>query len=207
MPFPTKFTTSQILKLYEEFSEQDKDLKAFLEGKGLGEHYHAIQKRFQRLERSRARGEPVRTRTPSPKTIVNATIEEAVAAEAREQTEQLLILGKAVRAAYFKYAARRGLDIEEIKKTPIHEVILAALEKEGKYDALVAQNIELEDALRFYAQEVNPLFRLKSAISLLNEFLQSVTLAELVGFDFEGSQLIRHYQRLMELYLQGAKMD
>lgn len=198
------FTDDQILMLYEEFSKQDKDLKAFLEEKGLSAHYKAITTRFGRLERKQRKlGKPSVAPVVS-RDIVKATVEEEVATEARSQTAQLLILGKAVMSAYYKYAAAHGLNIEEIKKTPIHEIIIRALAKEPKYDALVERNRELEDALQLAMQEVNPLFRLKSAIQLMNEFLLFVDVAESIGLNVGDSPLLGYYQNLLETYLKGG---
>lgn len=205
MPIPKKWTNAQIVALYDEAAKQDKDLKTFLTEKGYAEtDYKAIHKRFQRLEKRRAKGLPDVTPTSSPEDVVKATIVEATATEAREQTEQLLTIGRAVKQAYFRWAVKRGMDVEEMKKLPLHKVILTAMEKEARFDDLVKENLELRDALRVYAQETNPMFRLKSAIKLLNDFLQFMTLAELIGFNVEDSSLIDHYQNLMELYLKGG---
>jgi hypothetical protein len=204
IPGEQLFTREYVARLYEEFGNQDKDLRAFLKDKGLSAHYKAIATRFGRLERRLAKTNAPPAAPGEANKVVKETVVEAISAEARDQTEQFLVIGKAVMSAYFKYAAARGMNLEQIKKTPVHEIIIRALEKEPKYDALVERNQQLEDEMRALMQEVNPIFRLKSAIQLMNEFLLFVDVGEALGFNIEDSPLIGHYQRLIELYLKGS---
>jgi len=65
--------------------------------------------------------------------------------------------------------------------------------------------MELEDALRAYSREVDPIIRLRKACQLIVDFLQFAALAEIAGFNIEeNSSLVRHYQKMLEYYLQGG---
>jgi len=79
-----------------------------------------------------------------------------------------------------------------------------ALEFHAKGKELENQVAELEDALRMLAKEVDPILRLKNACTLVYRFLEFATLADIVGFDIEGSPLVQHYQNMIEAYLKGG---
>jgi hypothetical protein len=201
MPIPLKFTQAQILALYQEYHEQDKDLKTFLEEKGLGEHYQAIAHRFHRIEKrlmKEGSHAPI-----SPKGIVQATVEEAIAKKQRDDVMLTLQIGEACKTAYYRWAAKKGMSVEDMKKMPIHKAVAIALEKESQYDEVMRENAELRAALRLYSQEVDPRLRLKAAINLITDFLEMATVAELVGFNIKDSGLIGFYQQLLEKYLVG----
>jgi len=146
----------------------------------------------------------IKTPTVSAADAVEKVIKDETAKEATERTAQYMQIGKTVAQAYWKWAQKMGIPIEEAVKHDIGQVVKEALDFHAKGKQLESRVVELEDALRVLNKEVDPILRLKTACTLVYRFLEFATLAELVGFDIEGSPLVRHYQNMIELYLKGG---
>jgi len=195
-----KWTDAEIREMYDEWKMSDKPLRQWINEKGMFQHYSAIRKRFRRLEKA-SPGEEVPTETRG---VVRATVEEEIAKRQRKETEMKLMLGEVCWSAYLQWGAKRGMNIEQMKKVPIHKAILRALERDVDYESLLKENTELKGALQIYTREVDPLFRLEKAVDLLSDFLEMVCVADLLGFNVKDSGLVDYYQNLLELYLTGG---
>jgi len=146
----------------------------------------------------------VKTPTVSAAEAVETVIKTETAKEATDRTSQYMQIGKSVAGAYWKWAQKMGIPIEEAVKHDIGKIVKEALEFHAKGKELENQVAELEDALRMLAKEVDPILRLKTACTLVYRFLEFATLADIVGFDIEGSPLVQHYQNMIEAYLKGG---
>ena len=146
----------------------------------------------------------IKTPTTSAAEAVEGVIKTEIAKESTERASQYLQIGKVTAQAYWRWCQRMGIPIEEAVKHDIGRVVKEALEFHAKGKKLEGRVAELEDALRVAAREVDPILRLKNACTLVYRFLEFATLAELVGFEIEGSSLVRHYERLITAYLQGG---
>jgi len=142
--------------------------------------------------------------TTSAAEAVDKVIKDETAKEASERTAQYMQIGKTVAQAYWKWAQKMGIPIEEAVKHDIGGIVKEALEFHAKGKKLESRVVELEDALRLVVKEVDPIVRLKTACTLVYRFLEFATLAELVGFEIEGSPLVKHYQNMIESYLKGG---
>jgi len=145
----------------------------------------------------------IKTPTVSAAEAVESVIKTETAKEATERTSQYMQIGKQVASAYWKWAQKMGIPLEEAVKHDISKIVKEALEFHAKGKQLENRVAELEDALRMLAKEIDPIVRLKSACTLVYKFLEFATLAELVGFDIETSPLVGHYQHMIESYLKG----
>jgi hypothetical protein len=146
----------------------------------------------------------VKTPTVSAEEAVETVIKKETAQEATARTSQYMQIGKTVAQAYWKWAQKMGIPIEEAVKHDIGKIVKDALDYHAKGKHLESRVGELEDALRMAVTEVDPIVRLKTACTLVYKFLEFATLAEIVGFDIEGSPLVEHYQNLIESYLKGG---
>ena len=134
------------------------------------------------------------------------TVQEEIRSESVTSTQQYLILGKAVWAAYTRWAARKGLSVEDIKKTPAHEVIIRALEKEAAYDRLEKTVRELQEDLNIALKEADPIQRLRQAGSLINRFTELALINEIteeaLGVPLLNMEpLAKHYNNMINAYL------
>jgi hypothetical protein len=145
-----------------------------------------------------------KTPTISATDAVEKVIKEEIAKEASDRGIQYLKIGKEVAQAYWKWAQKMGIPLEQAVKHDIGRIVAEALDFHARGKKLEKRIVELEDALRFYAQQVDPIVRLKTAANLVVRFLEFAALAELVGFEIEDSPLIKHYERVITAYLQGG---
>jgi len=146
----------------------------------------------------------LKTPTASAAEAVDSVIKAATAKEATERTSQYMQIGKTVAQAYWKWAQKMGMPIEEAVKHDIGQIVKEALDFHAKGKQLENRVVELEDALKLVTKEVDPVVRLKNACILVYRFLEFAALAEIAGFDIEGSPLVMHYQNLIESYLKGG---
>lgn len=146
----------------------------------------------------------MKTPTVSAADAVESVIKMEVAKEASERASSYIQIGKVVASAYWKWAQKMGIPIEEATKHDIGGIVKEALEYHAKAKHLESRVAELEDALRVAVKEVDPIMRLKTACTLVYKFLEFATLAEIVGFDIEGSPLVKHYENLITQYLRGS---
>jgi len=135
-------------------------------------------------------------------TVVD-TVKGAIAGETKNQTENYLISGKAIWQAYASYAAKKGIDLEELKTKPIHQWVLDSLEKAEKYESLKNKVEALEDELAIYKREVDPVMRVKDAIRLTNEFNKARVIAKMWGFPTRP--LVKQYVELLYAYIGGME--
>lgn len=209
MPYAKKYSDAQILKWYEEHNQSDLDLKTFCEQHEPPLVYKTIVVRFARLEKRLAQGGPaIRARSPSATTDVAeeevaTTVQKETAAEAKQATEQNIIIGKKVKEAYFTFAAKKGWDLTKIKQHPIDELVAQALEKADAYDTLEKRQKETMEALAFFQSRTNPLVRLERGMELLKDFLEMSLLMESIGIDVLESDMGEFYGHLIESYLLG----
>jgi len=135
------------------------------------------------------------------KTVKDA-VEGAVAEEAATQTQQYFILGKAVWQAFANYAVKKGLTIDDIRQTPIHQEIIKALEKADKYELTAEENKLLREQLTYLQGETDPMIRLKNTLKKTTDILTVLAVLDSAGFNIEP--LIPYYQNLLKGYLIGA---
>jgi hypothetical protein len=208
MPFPKKWSSAQINRLYEEYRDSDKDLKTFCDEKGLP--YNTIFQRFDRLERRLAKGLPpveLPSYSAGSKDVaeeeVATTVQQEIAAESKSQTQQYIILGKKIWEAFAAHASKKGLDLSKLKDLPIHEVVLDAMAKSDEYDKLAKAYEETVEALNFYQSRTEPLVRLERGIEMLTQFLQMALLMDQLGVDILDSDVGAYYSQHIEKYLMG----
>lgn len=134
-------------------------------------------------------------------TVVD-TVKGAIAGETKTQTEQYLILGKAIWQAVATFAAKRGISPEELKGMPVHQMVLAALENSEKVDPLERKVKDLEGELGMYRREVDPMYRLKESCALIVEFMRAASLAKIAGFN--PYTMIPHYNKVINEYMKGG---
>jgi len=135
------------------------------------------------------------------KTVKDA-VEGAVAEEAATQTQQYFILGKAVWQAYANYAVKKGLTIDDIRQTPIHQEIIKALDKADKYEITAEENKLLRQHVTYLQGETDPMIRMKKTMKRTTDIITMLVLLDDAGFNIEP--LIPYYQNLLKGYLIGA---
>jgi len=202
MPIPPKYTDQQIRQWYKEYHEQALltegalDLKTWCEKKGV--NYRTIYTRFTRIEKSLAKGIPL---TPPELDTVTESVLTEISAEDRTAVKNYITLGKAIWGAYTRFAAKKGMDISEIRATPIHRTVLKALEKEAEYDRLAKRTRELERQVGFYEQTFSPQIHMRNILALTNEALVSIAVLRKSGFPIRrNSKIIRFYNQLINNY-------
>jgi len=133
---------------------------------------------------------------------VVGTVKEAIAGETKAATEQYLILGKAIWQAVATYFAKKGISPQELRNTPVHQIIIDALDKADKYPRLEKKIKELEGELAMYRKEVDPMYRLKESCSLIVDFMRVASLAKIAGFN--PYAMLPYYQKLINQYMKGG---
>lgn len=177
----------------------EKGLIAF-SGEGEGEPYFVTP--FKQIEKYYlGRTKEMEPEEIAHKTVLD-TVEGAIAEEATTQSQQYIILGKAMWQAYANYAVKKGLTIDDIRQTPIHQEIIKALEKADKYEEATAENKLLREQLTYLQGETDPIVRLKNTMKRTTDIVTLLLLLDEAGFNIEP--LIPHYERLINGYLIGA---
>jgi len=148
-----------------------------------------------------------REREMEPEEIAHKTVrdavEGAVAAEAALQTEQYFILGKAIWQAFSNWAIRKGMTIEDIKNTPIHQVIIDSLEKADKLESVQQEIQELKRQLAYLQGETNPLIRLKTTLKKSTDIVAALAILDQAGFNNRIHQQLK--SDLLWLSVLGAE--
>lgn len=134
------------------------------------------------------------------KTVLD-TVEGAIAEEATTQSQQYIILGKAIWQAYVNYAVKHGMTIDDIRKTPVHQTIIQALEKADKLDEVQQENIDLKQQLQYLQGETDPIIRLKNTLKKTTDILTTLAVLDQAGFNIEP--LIPFYEKMINGYLTG----
>lgn len=190
-----KYGDQQIKTLWEEFNHQELNLKDFCKSKDLP--YTTIFQRFKRLKKKAE--VPVR----SASVAVDETVQIEIAGEATARTKQYLLLGKAIWTTFAGWASKRGMSLRDIEKTPIHEVVTTALEKEADYDTLTKENTKLRQTINIYASRVNPIMRLETGIEMFRSFLEYTIMMDAIGINVLNSDIGEFYGKMIESYLMG----
>lgn len=133
---------------------------------------------------------------------VHDAVQGEIADEATKQAQQYILLGKAVWQAYVNHAVKKGLTLDDIRQTPIHQVIINALEKAEKYELEKEENKLLREQVQYLQGETNPIIRLKTTMKRTNEILTLLVALDTAGFNIEP--LIPHYERIINGYLIGV---
>ncbi len=214
MPFPKKFTDAEIYRLYEEYRDQDKDLKTFLAEKGFSDKdYFAIRRRFDSLEKRLAKGLPPVTPVLGGRgSSLEGIAEETVTAELASQTAReasdtarwKFILGDKLWRLYADYASRKGWDISKIAEHPIDQVLAEALRKSEEYEKISKKYEEALEALEFFRSRSDPIVRLEIATDMIAKFIETAVLMDALGVDIIESEVGQYYARLIEDYLLGG---
>ncbi|MEM1551560.1 MAG: hypothetical protein QXH03_02685 [Candidatus Bathyarchaeia archaeon] len=205
---PTKlFSDAQIMRLYKEYVESDKDLMNFLREKGLADHYLAIRKRFDMLEKRLARSDK-ESAVPLPPTResleslardeVAMEVATQTAKEAADITRWKFILGDKLWRLYADYAAKHGWDVSKIAENPIDQVFAEALQKLDEYPKLLKENEELRSLVAYYEKEYSPLEHARNTIHLINEVTISLAMLKRMGFRLNReSSVVKMYNNLI----------
>jgi hypothetical protein len=146
-----------------------------------------------------------REREMEPEEIAQKTVKDAVegavAEEAATQTEQYFILGKAIWQAFSNWAVKKGMTIDDIRNTPIHQTIIDSLEKADQVEPLKQEVQELKQQLSYLQGETNPIIRLKNTLKKSTDILTTLAILDNAGFNIEP--LIPFYEKLINGYLTG----
>jgi len=134
------------------------------------------------------------------KTVLD-TVEGQIAEEATTQSQQYIILGKAIWQAYANYAVKHGMTIDDIRKTPVHQTIIQALEKADKLDEAQQENTDLKQQLGYLQGETDPITRLKNTLKKTTDILTVLAVLDQAGFNIEP--LIPFYEKMINGYLTG----
>jgi hypothetical protein len=211
IPYPKKYTDADIARLYDEYREQDKDLKTFCAERGLP--YTTIFRRFDRLEARLAKGLPPITISPSysrgstdvAESEVASTVQQEIAAEAKTTTEEKIVLGKILDKEIIEPLYREGLlTSSELKdKVATAQKIVELIRKGKDYEKLAEQYEEAVEALNFYRSRTEPMVRLEVGTQMLTQFLEMALLMEELGVDIIDSEAGKFYADLIQDYLMG----
>jgi hypothetical protein len=174
----------------------EKGLLAFSEE---GEPYFITP--FKQIEKYYLSTKEMEPEEIAHKTVVD-TVQGAIAEEAATQSQQYIILGKAVWQAYANYAVKKGLTIDDIRQTPIHQEIIKALEKTDKYEETAEENKLLRQQLQYLQGETDPMVRLKNTLKKTTDILTTLAILDQAGFNIEP--LIPFYERMIQGYLTGG---
>ena len=209
MPYAKKYSDAQILKWYQEHEQSDLDLKTFCEQHTPPLKYKTLVPRFRKLEKRLAGGGPaIRARNPTATTdvaeeAVATSVQTEIGAEAKQATEQYIVLGKKIWAAYAKFASEKGIDLTTLRKMPVDQILTDALEKADAFDSLEKRHKEVLGALAFFQSRTDPLVRLEKGMELLRDFLEFSLLMNAIGIDVLESDMGEFYGQLIESYLLG----
>jgi len=215
MPIAKKFSDAQIYRLYQEYTQQDKPLLAFLEEKGLEKHYHAIRRRFEAIEKRLAKGLPPILPKASKKASedvaedeVASTLQKEIADEARRRTEGYLILAKGLWKDVIPAIA-------EWKKIPPHQLIsenplphiMEAINKARRYEALQEEVQRLQQENEFLKRRADPYLRMECALDAYISFLAQAVAAKALGVDITKTRAKDVFAQLIDSFLTGKPLD
>lgn len=178
---------------------------SFDEAEEFLEEYQIKRKAIRDRALGRKRGRPS-TKPATASEAVEAVLKGEVTREAEGRTRQYFAIGKAVASAYWKWAQKHGIPIEEAVKQDVGKIVTKALEKEVEYDKLVKYAVALEEELRIARKEADPIARLRRAAALINRFTE-LALATEIAEEVLGTPILnldpiaRHYNRIINLYL------
>jgi hypothetical protein len=149
----------------------------------------------------------LRKRTLTPEELSRLTVveahQEALAEEARNQTDAYLILGRAIWQAFNAWAVKHGYTLEDIRNMPIHKIIIEAiilkealrlLGREDCKDVIeVFQQHKL--IINFVHQYINLLDSPQSGVNIIKE------LRKLIDLHYEKEEA-EIFPRILKLYLR-----
>lgn len=153
-----------------------------------------------------------KSRADISRSSVQKTVEEHISQKGKGDVEQFIVLGEAIWTAYQHWAIKRGLTPDEIAKTPIHTVILEALEAadllpevEQELETLKEEYELVKQQLLFLQGETDPLIRLKRVLPILNRFIEYVIIAKALGLNIDP--IVPQYERIINSYLKGLPKE
>lgn len=150
-----------------------------------------------------------RKRTLSPEELSRLTVvethQEALADEARKQTDAYLTIGRSVFQAFMAWAVKKGYTLEDIRKMPIHQIIVEALEAKDRLPQVEEENKRLTEELEWYRAETDHLVRLRNAVDAIPKTVSYLLLLDSLGFNVEP--LADQIGKTMQLYLMGEKLQ
>ena len=130
-----------------------------------------------------------RKRTLTPEELSRLTVveahQEALAEEARNQTDAYLILGRAIWQAFNAWAVKHGYTLEDIRNMPIHKIIIEALDKADEYDHIKPEYEQLKAEVEYLRQKLDPLIRLKDVTAKLPETILTLAYLQELGADVQ----------------------
>lgn len=135
------------------------------------------------------------------KLTVVETHQEALAKEARDQTDAYLVLGRAVFQAFLAWAVKHGYTLEDVRNMPIHRIVTEALDKADELDRLKPEYEALKRELEYYRSEVDPITRLRKMNKQLPEILVTLWLLQEAGANVDS--LADFFSRTISSYITG----
>jgi len=133
--------------------------------------------------------------------VSSEVIRKETVAMTKEEMEQIIILGKACQQAYFSHAAKKGLNINEMRKHPIHKIVLQALRDSDELPKFRGRIEELETTLSFYQARADPFWRMERGIELLKDFIELALYYEMLGMDISESDISQFYAKQINRFL------
>ncbi len=148
-----------------------------------------------------------RKRTLTPEELSRLTVveahQEALAEEARNQTDAYLTLGRAIFQAFTAWAIRKGYTLEDIRNMPIHKIITEALEKADEYDKIKPEYEELKKEVEYLRAKLDPITRLKEIAQQLPTTVY--TLAQLQELGADVTPLAKYIDKALTKYMVGPE--
>ncbi len=166
-----------------------------------GEPYFTVP--FEEVEEEIFKKKKMKSPETISKTTVAKTYQKAIAEESKSQTEQYLTLGRAIWQAFMQWAVKKGYTIDDVRRIPIHQIIIESLQKADQLEETQKILKETNEQLNMYKREVDPIMRLRQAATLIKDFLTFAVYAETLGFNIEDTDIIPYYQNLIGAYLKG----
>ena len=130
-----------------------------------------------------------RKRTLTPEELSRLTVvethQEALAEEARNQTDAYLVLGRSVMQAFMAWAVKHGYTLEDIRNMPIHKIVIEALDKADELDRIKPEYEQLKAENEYLRGKLDPLIRLKEVTAKLPETILTLAYLQELGADVQ----------------------
>jgi hypothetical protein len=130
-----------------------------------------------------------RKRTLDPEELSRLTVvethQEALAEEARNQTDAYLVLGRSIFQAFTAWAVKHGYTLEDIRNMPIHKIIIEALDKADELDRIKPEYEQLKAEVEYLKAKLDPLIRLKEVATKLPETILHLDFLDELGINID----------------------
>jgi hypothetical protein len=130
-----------------------------------------------------------RKRTLTPEELSHLTVvethQEALAEEARNQTDAYLVLGRSIMQAFMAWAVKHGYTLEDIRNMPIHKIVIEALDKADELDRIKPEYEQLKAENEYLRGKLDPLIRLKEVTVKLPETILTLAYLQELGADVQ----------------------